>query len=166
MSETPETTEAPKFAVRVHAVEAIRQHPHAENLTVVKLRDHAPELIANKNEDGSFRYEPGVSLVQLIPVGAILKRWLMEDLHAWDHAKGKGTLGGNRKDRVTARKFPSLDGSEERFESAGMLRPVDFVTRDGVRVNYITGEGGQDMEVEHGTDVTEFLGVVQHGAAA
>jgi hypothetical protein len=153
-----------EFAVRVHTVATIEQHPHAENLTVVRLVDHDLPLIANKNEDGTLRYTPGVSLVQLIPVGAILKRWLMEDLHAWDHEKGKGTLGGNRKDRVTARKFPSLDGGEERFESAGMLRPVDFVTRDGVRVDYITGEGMNELEVKHGDDVTAFLGVTQHGA--
>jgi hypothetical protein len=162
-SPAPAVAEAPKFAVLVHTVESIIQHPQVENLTVVRLVGHPEPLIANK-EDGKFRYEAGVSLVQLIPVGAILKRWLMEDLHAWDYAKGKGTLGGNRKDRVTARKFPSLDGGEERFESAGMMRPVDFVIRDGKRVDYITGEGGTELEVKHGDDVTTFLGVTQHGA--
>lgn len=154
------------FAARVHVVEAIRQHPLAEGLTVVKLLDHDRELIANKNEDGSFRYEPGVSLVTLIPVGAVLKRWLMEDMHAWDHEKGKGTLGGNRKDRVTARKFPSLDGGEERFVSEGMLRPVLHVVTDGKRVNFVTNGSGEEREVEHGDDLTGFLEIVQHGAAA
>ena len=156
----------PDFAARVHLVEAIRQHPHAEGLTVVKLLDHDKELIANKNEDGTFRYEAGVSLVTLIPVGGVLKRWLMEDLHVWDHEKGKGTLGGNRKDRLTARKFPALDGGEERFVSEGMLRPVPFVIQDGARVNVVTNGTGEERTVQHGDDVTEFLEIVQHGAAA
>ena len=68
-----------EFPVRVFLVEGIRQHPHAENLTMVKLRGHEPELVANKKDDGSFRYEAGVSLVGFLPVNALLPTFFISN---------------------------------------------------------------------------------------
>lgn len=145
-------------SVRVHAVEAIRPHPHADNLTLVRLRDHDRELVANKRDDGSFRYAPG-DLAVLYPVGAILPRDLLEEMGAWDEAKGKGTLASNRGNRVGPRKFANLDGNPdpaERYESRGALRPIL-----GGRLE----RNGETIVVEHGTDVTAFLGIEMYRAA-
>ena len=158
-----------EFPVRAFLVEAIRQHPHADNLTVVKLTDIDRELIANKKEDGTFRYVPGESLVIYYPVGAILPQDALEEMGAWkegeDGKPGKGTLGGNKGNRVTARKFPSLDGGEERYESRGALRPVLTDPREGGGVHTYIRRGDNVLTVEHGTVVQDFLGITQHGAA-
>lgn len=161
-------SDAAAFPVRVFLVEGIRQHPHAEGLTLVKLRGHDRELVANKTEEGAFRYEAGVSLVVLLPVNAILPRPVLEEMGAWDHNKGKGTLGGNQKNRVQARKFPSLDGSDERYESRGALRPCLYVTEGpDTKTNrrwFIDGPG-HEMDVFEGTIVQEYLGITRHVAA-
>lgn len=149
------------FPVRVWLVDGIRQHPHAEHLTLVKLRGHGRELVADKNEDGSFRYTAGHSLVEFFPTNAILPRAVLERIHCWDHEKGKGTLGGNRKDRVQSRKFADPNGSEERYESRGMLRPCEFATRDGEPVWWVETPGGE-LDVVEGTVTQEALGITQH----
>lgn len=161
-------------ANRVHVleVEGIRPYPTADNLTLVKLRDHAEELVANKREDGTFRYAPG-QLLTLLPVGAILPRWLLEEMEAWKvdpvSGKGKGLLAGNRGDRVGSRKFPPLVEGGERYESRGALRPVStagggadvpaasFVLNPDRARDLGPSEG--EMAVAHGADVTDFLGI-------
>ena len=168
-------------ANRVHVleVEGIRPHPNADNLTLVKLREHADELVANKLEDGSFRYRPG-QLLTLLPVGAILPQWLLEEMDAWkvdpETGKGKGLLAGNRGNRVGSRKFAPLVEGGDRYESRGALRPV-LAARDYARkvgdatvqpeIFYVLnperakaeGLSQGEMPVEHGTDVTDFLGI-------
>jgi hypothetical protein len=168
-------------ATRAYAleVEAIRQYPTADNLTMVKLRDHAEELVANKREDGSFRYVPGQILV-LLPVGAILPQWILEEMDAWKvdpvSGKGKGLLAGNQGNRVGSRKFAPLVEGGDRYESRGALRPArtfsdyarivdgETVTPEGFFVvndekARILGASEGEMTVVHGTDVTDFLGI-------
>jgi hypothetical protein len=143
-------------ATRAYAleVEAIRQYPTADNLTMVKLRDHAEELVANKREDGSFRYVPGQILV-LLPVGAILPQWILEEMDAWKvdpvSGKGKGLLAGNQGNRVGSRKFaPLVDGET--------VTPEGFFVVNDEKAR-ILGASEGEMTVVHGTDVTDFLGI-------
>jgi hypothetical protein len=149
-------------AVRVYEVAGIRLHPHADNLTLVMLYDHDRELVANKRDDGSFRYEKGDLLV-LYPVGAVLPQDLLEEMGAWDAAKGKGTLASNRGNRVGPRKFPNLDGNPdpaERYESRGAMRPLE--KRDG---QFYLHRDGESIAVVPGQDVTDFLGITMPLAA-
>jgi len=163
-------------ATRVHVleVEGIRPYPTADNLTLVKLRDHGEELVANKREDGSFRYAVG-QLLTLLPVGAILPRYILEEMDAWKEdpatGKGKGLLAGNQGNRVGSRKFAPLVEGGDRYESRGALRPVQSYKVDGQAAApegfFVTnadkaateGASAGEMSVEHGTDVTDFLGV-------
>lgn len=170
----PEVAPAIDTSSRVYAlaVESIEAHPNADNLTLVRLRDHPLTLVANKLDDGSFRYRVGQILV-LLPMGAILPEWLLREMDAWkenpETGKGKGLLAGNRGDRVGARKFAPLVEGGDRFESKGAMRPAleGAADAEGTPGWYITnpgapGSGGKaegELIVQHGTDVTDFLGV-------
>ena len=145
----------------VFRVEAIAQHPRSEGLTLVKLAGHGEHLVANKLEDGTWRYKPG-DLAVLMPVGSILPQWLLKDMDALrTDSKGKvvGALGGNKGNRITPRIFAETP-------SNGMLRKCKAVPgEDGGPVRWtIAGEDGVEKPVAEGWDVTAILGITQHGA--
>jgi hypothetical protein len=139
------------MGIRIHRVETIHQHPHADgaNLTLVRLAGLDDELVANKLDDGSFRYQPG-DLVMHIAVNTILPDDLLKTLDLWridSKGKGKGTLGGNKGNRMVKRVFAET-------VSLGMMTKV----RDG-KVYKPTGEV---MEVQEGDDVSEFFGTTEY----
>jgi len=143
------------FGVYVHRVGDIAQHPGSEGLTLVTLAGHGEPLVANKREDGSWRYAGG-DLCQLLPVGAVLPDWLLDEMDARRvNSKGKtvGTLGGNKGNRVVPRTFADTP-------SNGMLRrcggggDAPWTVRDAA---------GVEHEVTEGQDVAGILGIVQAG---
>lgn len=149
------------FGAYVFRVEAIAQHPRGENLTLVSLAGHGEHLVANKLEDGSWRYRAG-DLAVLMPVGSVLPHWLLKDMDALrEDSKGKivGALGGNKGNRITPRTFAETP-------SNGMLRKCKAVPGDAGEPTrwYVAGENGEDVLVAEGQDVTALLGIVQHGA--
>lgn len=151
------STAARPFGVYVFRVASIAQHQHPEgaNLTLVTLAGHPEPLVANKLEDGTWRYAEG-DLVILLPVGAVLPHWLLADMDALrENSKGKivGTLGGNKGNRITPRTFAETP-------SNGMLRRC----AGGPGAWTVVDEAGVAHPVEEGQDVAAILGVTQQAA--
>lgn len=145
--------DSPPFAVRVRRVTAVREAPGSTNLTLVTLSGYPHELVANKREDGSFRYAEG-DLAVVFPEGAILDEPLLRLMGYWDEAKNRGMLGaGSKKNRVKMIRFGG-------HESRGALLRVE---REGT--DDILSDGlGNTRPVVEDEDVAEFLRVKEHVA--
>ena len=150
----PEVAPAPpRFAVYVHRVSAVREAPGTDTLTLVTLDGFEHELVANKREDGSFRYQPG-DLAVAFPEGAILDEPLLRQMGYWDEAKNRGMLAaGSKKNRVKMQRFAGI-------ESRGAMMPVPRNEEGGMLNN-----GIESKVVREGDDVTVFLRVIEHVAA-
>ena len=128
--------------VLVTKVDAVRDH--GENLTIVTVGDH--EVVANKQEDGSPRWTAGEPVIY-VPEGAIIPDDVLQERGYWDNEKNRGLLEGNKKNRVKMRRFAGV-------ESRGLLFKVS--------TQYYVTRGDQKLAVDEGTDVAEFLGIVEH----
>lgn len=104
-----------KFEVRVVRVDSVEEHPNADRLTVVRIGGYT--CIANKHEDGSWRYEAGAPVVY-IPEQSVLPEAVLRRLNMWDEEKQKGKLSGKTGDRVTAMRLRGI-------YSEGILLPVE-----------------------------------------
>lgn len=142
---------APFVAVR--RVTSVREAPGADNLTLVTLEGVPDEAVANKREDGSWRYQPN-ALAVVFPEGAILDESLLRQMGYWDEAKKRGLLaGGSKRNRVKMQRFAG-------YESRVALMPVAQTEEGG-----IVNDGlGNSKIVRDGEDVTEFLRVGRHVA--
>ena len=127
--------------VLVTKVDAVRDH--GENLTIVTVGDH--EVVANKQEDGSPRWTASEPVIY-VPEGAIIPDDVLQERGYWDDEKNRGLLEGNKKNRVKMRRFAGV-------ESRGLL----FKVSDGYAIR-----GNSKIEVTQGSDVSEFLGIVEH----
>jgi len=145
------------FPVRVHAISAVREHPGADNLTIVTVGDTGVELVANKKADGSWRYQPG-DLAVFFPEGAVIPEATLRQMGYWDEAKGKGVMAGSKGNRVKMRRLAD-------FPSPGALLKVERqhwpeVGRDAFLLwSDLRNEG---REVAPGEDVQDFLGVTEY----
>jgi|GEM_PF-3298333 len=134
------------FEVNVVKIDDVIDHPDADRLTIVKIGGY--NCIANKKEDGSWRYQKG-DLVVYIPEQAVVPEWLLKDMGFWDDEKGKGMLAGSKGDRVKAIKLRGVF-------SQGILMPVHQTT-EGQWGHYIRTP--KLLIVHEGLDVAEFLGI-------
>lgn len=131
----------------VTSVESVT--PYGENLSIVKtVCGH--EVIANKKEDGSFRWAPGETVVY-VSEGSILPEDLLKDRGYWDEVKDRGLLDGGKRNRV---KMKRLAG----FESRGLLFKTESGNFMGVDAQFIT-RGTNKTSVEMNQDVSEFFGI-------
>jgi len=149
-----------EFEVNVVRIDDVVEHPDADRLTIVKIGGY--NCIANKKEDGSWRYQKD-DLVVYIPEQALVPEWLLKKMGFWDEEKGKGGLAGSRGDRVKAIKLRGIF-------SQGILMPViieteddyHFVTVQGSDQRYIIAEGKNAFEEAIGVDVSDLLGVTKY----
>ena len=163
-----------EFKVEVVKVDNVIDHPNADRLTIVSIGGY--ECIANKKDDGSWRYQPG-DLVVYIPEGSVLPEWLLKKMGFWDEDKQKGMLSGSKGNRVKAIK---LRGTV----SQGVLYPVWFHKAAEPKYDKHYIEGAEvlvesDAEarlwdttlnsmrpskvlVEEGDDVAEFLNIIKY----
>jgi hypothetical protein len=135
--------------------------PYGENLSIVTTSE-GHKVIANKKEDGSFRWAEG-ELVAYVSEGSIIPDDVLKERGYWDHSEG--LLDGGKRNRVKMKKLAG-------FESRGLLfkvRPgsfmgesIDFVDREN------HPEGGEDrtggrsaLGVRLGDDVSAFLGITE-----
>ena len=66
------------FHVKVHKItQPVINHPNADRLTIVSIGGY--QCIANKHDDGSWRYHEGDYIVY-IPEGALVPEWLLRQL--------------------------------------------------------------------------------------
>ena len=158
----------------VTRIDSVR--PHGENLSIVRVVMPIPspvegqvvdgvnvfEVIANKREDGSFRWEAGEPAVY-VSEGSIIPDDVLKERGYWDTEKDRGLLDGGKRNRV---KMKRLAG----FESRGLLFKVghpgeDWTddNKDPEVVGWILRESlgpGSDVQyVKTGDDVSEFFGI-------
>lgn len=89
--------------------------PHGDNLTIVTVAGN--EVVANRKEDGSYRWEAGEVCVY-VAEGSIIPDDVLKARGYWDDEKGKGLLEGKKGNRVKMRRFAG-------HESRGLLFKLD-----------------------------------------
>lgn len=144
-----------EFEVKVVRIDSVTEHPNADRLTLVKIGGYT--CIANKHEDGSWRYQAG-DLVVYIPENAVVPEWLLRKQDMWNEEKGIGFLAGSKGNRVKAIKLRGIFSEgilyavKPQDEPSMGIYVMDFV-RDGVEME--TG-------VREGDDVGEKLGITKY----
>jgi hypothetical protein len=131
--------------------------PLGENLSVVTVEGIEHEIVANRHENGSFRWRVGEACVY-VPEEAVVPEETLKQRGYWNEEKGIGLLGGKKGNRVKMRRFGP---EEERIESRGLLFKVDEASVPGelyVRLDDSSIDA-ERKKVEFGDDVSEFLGV-------
>lgn len=142
------------FEVLVEAVKEVYDHPNADRLSIVKIRDY--NCISAKLEDGSHRYEVG-ELVVYVPEGALVPEKLLR-MGFWNEEKGQGILAGSKGNRVKALKLRDI-------VSQGIIFPIErrgdivFVDTAGDKTTLVDGWDGGNLV---GMDVTEKLGITKY----
>lgn len=139
--------------------------PYGDNLSIVETKE-GNKVVANRKEDGSFRWAPG-EIAVYVSEGSILPDDVLKDRGYWDTEKDRGLLGGGKRNRVKMSKL-----GPDKFESRGLLFKThsvapDFVY-DGRPVHAIVSNSHENMEREENVmigddvsslfDITEFAG--------
>lgn len=151
-----------EFRCEVVQIDDVIEHPNADKLTIVKIGGY--DCIANKHDDGSWRYNKG-DLVVYIPEAAVLPEWILKKMGFWNEEKQCGMLSGSQGNRVKAIKLRGV-------VSQGILYPVDinyhpeskenlghFLIRE---VIYHGDQGLNVCSVTLGEDVSEKLGITKY----
>lgn len=128
--------------------------PYGENLSIVTTSE-GHKVIANKREDGSFRWSVG-ERVAYVSEGSILPEDVLKERGYWDFSEGKdrGLLDGGKRNRVKMKKLAG-------FESRGLLfRPETIAGMVDVQVTFKRGDKHSEA-VREGDDVSEFFGITE-----
>lgn len=140
--------------VRTAIIEDVR--PHGDNLSIVTVAGN--EVVANRREDGSFRWEAGETCIY-VPEGAIIPDDVLKERGYWDAEKDKGLLEGKRGNRVKMRRFAG-------HESRGLLFKVEKAGfMDALDSGWFVRRGYNLHRIAEGDDLAEFLGITEHVAA-
>lgn len=134
----------------IQTIESVE--PYGENLSIVTTSE-GHKVIANKREDGSFRWTAG-ELVAYVSEGSIIPDDVLKERGYWDTEKDRGLLDGGKRNRVKMKKLAG-------FESRGLLFKVVPGTFMGESVNYVDREGHVRLGVVLGQDVSEHLGITE-----
>lgn len=133
--------------------------PHGENLSIVTTSE-GHKVIANKREDGSFRWTQGEP-VCYVSEGSILPEDVLKERGYWDTEKDRGLLDGGPRNRVKMKKLAG-------FESRGLLFKVHEGKVQGVEEGavetpcYFVARGPEMFAgAQMGQDVSEFLGITE-----
>ena len=97
----------------ISVIESVR--PHGDNLTIVTVAGN--EVVANRKEDGSYRWAEGEICVY-VAEGSIIPDDVLKARGYWDEEKDKGLLEGKKGNRVKMRRFAG-------HESRGLLFKVE-----------------------------------------
>lgn len=114
------------FEVLVESVSDVTNHPNADRLSLVKIRDYL--CVSAKLEDGSHRYKPGDKVVY-IPEASVVPDGILRMYDFWDKEKDKGILAGKAGNRVKAIKLRGVL-SQGIILPAGELTPQAYVGHD------------------------------------
>lgn len=151
------------MTARIATVSDVR--PHGDNLTIVTVQDGdaVHEVVANLQDDGTPRWSVGEPVIY-VAEGSIVPDDLLRDRGYWNDAKGIGLLEGKKGNRVKMRRFAGFESRGLLFKTAradvGPMIPTGIVIdRRGDRE-----DSASVLPVEIGQDVTEYLGIVEHGA--
>lgn len=125
-----------------------------ENLSVYTVLGNR---VVGMKEDGAHRFRQGEYVVY-IPEGMIIPEEHLKERGYWDEEKNRGLLDGGKRNRVKKRNFlgiPSIGLIWKISQIAGLL-DVKVRLEKGGRVHL--------DEFSPGDDVTDFFGLVMHGA--
>lgn len=151
--------------VLVTKIDSVEEPAGASTLTVVKVGDHM--VVANKKEDGSWRWHPG-ELCVYVPEGAIVPQDVLQERGYWEEGARKGLLAGSKGNRVKGRVFAKNEDGSGGFPSEGLLFKVNAPAGDVVGHDqdhlYWVDRGAETLGVNVGDDVAEFLGITEHVA--
>jgi hypothetical protein len=141
--------------VKVTTVEAVR--PHGDNLSIVTVDGN--EVVANRRDDGSFRWAAGEPCVY-VPENAIIPDDVLKERGYWNNEKDKGLLGGSKGNRVKMQRFAG-------HESRGLLFKVGLSGQnwDGDQPEgkpFWLDRGDETVDVAIGDDVSEFFGIIEY----
>jgi hypothetical protein len=111
----------------VTTVESVE--PWGEKLSLVKVAGVEHTVVANRKDDGSFRWEVGQPVVY-VPENAILPQDVLLLRGYWEAGAKKGMLASGKGNRVKGRTFGKVtaeDGTvtDPGVESKGLLFKVD-----------------------------------------
>lgn len=141
----------------IQTVESVEAY--GENLSIVTTSG-GNKVIANKKEDGSFRWEAGEA-VCYVSEGSIIPEDVLKERGYWDTEKDRGLLDGGPRNRVKMKKLAG-------FESRGLLFKVVESKIKGVEEGsieiplYLVGRGPDNFAgAQMGDDVSEFLGITE-----
>jgi hypothetical protein len=134
----------------VQTIESVE--PYGENLSIVTTSG-GNKVIANRKEDGSFRWTAG-ELVAYVSEGSILPEDVLKERGYWDTEKDRGLLDGGPRNRVKRKKLAG-------FESRGLLFKVESIGgMIDVQVTFKRGDKHSEA-VREGDDVSEFFGITE-----
>lgn len=153
---------------RITQVTSVR--PLGNNLSVITVKGSDFTVVANRTEDGSFRWQVNEPVVY-VPEGAIVPDDVLQERGYWDAEKNRGLLEGKKHNRVKMRRFGpeddrvesrgllfKIENAENLFNSRGLLSEV-FRVRRGERLNTDESKTFSLM----GEDVAAFLGLTESG---
>jgi hypothetical protein len=131
-----------------------------ENLSVYTVLGNR---VVGMKEDGKHRFLQGEHVIY-IPEGMIIPEEHLKARGYWDEEKNRGLLDGGKRNRVKKRNFLGIP-------SIGLIWKTepDYDYQDGpnmppVQVGLLVSNGADTMFVTEGQDVTDFFGLVMHGA--
>lgn len=144
------------MTARIATISDVRLH--GESLTIVTVQDgdDVHEVVANLQDDGTPRWEPG-ELVVYVSEGSIVPDDVLRERGYWKHddakGTGKGLLEGKKGNRVKMRRFAG-------FESRGLLFKTRKGSFMGVPVTFVDRD--TSLGVNLGDDVSKHLGIEEH----
>ncbi len=136
--------------VLITTVQAIR--PHGDSLSIVTVDGH--EVVANRLEDGSFRWTEGEVCVY-VPENAIIPEDVLKERGYWNDEKNKGLLGGSKGNRVKMQRFAG-------HESRGLLFKVETSGEANPSLWLERGEEDVWEDIEVGDNVKDYLGITEY----
>lgn len=133
--------------------------PFGENLSQVDL-ENGKFIIANRKDDGSFRWAPDEVAVY-VSENSVVPDDVLRDRGYWDHEKNKGLLGGNKGNRVKGRNFGPED---DRRRSIGLLFKTNILNDEILVSNpyeYAPESSVGHTVVNIGDDVTALFCITE-----
>lgn len=150
--------------MRAFVTKVVSVEPAGDTLSIVKVEGVEEGVVANRNEDGNFRWHPGQWCVY-VPEGATVPQDVLQERGYWEPGAKKGLLGGGSKgNRVKGRVFAKNPDGTGGYPSKGLLfyvnstfaNAANWISR-GAKATPESPMGG--MAVELGQDVTEFFDI-------
>lgn len=132
--------------------------PHGENLSIVTTSE-GHKVIANRKEDGSFRWTAGEP-VCYVSEGSIIPEDVLKERGYWDTEKDRGLLDGGPRNRVKMKKLAGFESRGLLFKVVqGNMTPVG----DDTAINpvYMVQRGETFHATNMGGDVSVGLGITE-----
>ena len=140
--------------------------PYGDTLSIVTTSE-GHKVIANKREDGTFRWEAGEVCVY-VSEGSIIPDDVLKDRGYWDTEKDRGLLDGGKRNRVKMKKLAG-------FESRGLLFKTHVghdgesgPEHDSTTVGFVSNphynlhDGVVELKAIHiGEDVSDVFGITE-----